>query len=256
MTAAELAAFMAMIMSSPAPFTRSFIRGRSINTGNRTSISSASDDDSDFLEGFGIASADEPQNMRQPTGMLRDVDDLEGILPIHVMQEVDEIRQALQVVQRRHFDTSDLAATSPRIAPTRVDTSSARSVHNFVAGTWSWSNTVTERQLDAGETVAEMRMCLDALSVVARHDAGIGELVDLQPVANAACNALSVWPVASSTASVDLLAESGCGLRRFGVSSRNSCYKAWWNRAGVELASALSDADSAVESALVEVVDE
>jgi hypothetical protein len=255
MTPAELAAFMSVIMSSPASFMKSLRGDRSSSEASRP----ASDDDdvSSHSPSFGGGRiGQEPDKDRLFTGKVRDVDDLEGVLPGYVVQEVDDVRQALLVVQRRHFNTNSLAASSPRIAPSRLDTSSARTVHNFVAGTWPWGRALEELKVEPGEAVTKFRLYLEALNVVARGDAGGGELADLQPLAIAARDALGVWPVAKSVADMELLATSGVGTRRFGLTSRNSSYKTWWSRAEGEISAAVAEAETAVQSVRTEVVDE
>lgn len=172
------------------------------------------------------------------------VDDLAGVLPDVVLDDMERVRSALLVVQHRHFNTDALMKASPRIAPPRIETRGARAAHNFVGGQCSWAEAVEGQGMAEGDLARCFRSCAEALRVISVEGAALGELSDVQAAAASAVDALCVWPV-SDAADLLLLAKSG--VCADGSRHKFSSYRGWWDRAAGDVASANADADVVFE---------
>jgi hypothetical protein len=261
---AELCGFISLVMGVPPPFlSTSRRRSSRLNTTSGRStgpsaegvqdITYSDQSQNSFSESWSGEGEVSPSVMGRARGLVRDVDDLEGVLPLSILQETEDIRRALQVVHRRHFNVENPVNAGPQIAPSRLEAGMARAIHHFADGKWAWQDVVTRTESEPGSIVSHFRGVVECLNVIRREDAGLGELADVQAAAAAAFDALHVWPL-SDLADVDLLIRNGVGARRFTTSNRNATYKSWWARARVEVELADQRAEETVESAQAEVM--
>lgn len=250
---AALAAFVTVAISSPDDILK--------NRGSRSNLADDLEGKNGYsgkdllspLTGTPASFNQSNANSRSLTGVVRDADDLEGILPGSVIREMEDITKALRIVQTRHYNNNSLSQACPRISPARLDTSKARTIFNFVDGAQSWEDIVTNTSEEPGQIVENFRNCLDALDVVSRDNAALGELSDLQPVALEALHRLRVWPIVDLT-DATVLQKFSVGMRRFGCTGKTMSYKSWWTRAKDAVKQALKDAEESVENVAAEVV--
>jgi hypothetical protein len=179
-------------------------------------------------------------------------DDLKGVLPGHVLQEVEDIRSALHVVQRRHFDSEPVSRKNPRIAPQKVRSQCARAIRDFVDGSRTWTEIAEREALPAGDLVRLFRACAETLTILSAESTGLGELSDLHASIRTAAMHLAVWPILD-LADWKRLAESGFGARP--IRRKKLSYKAWWERSAEAIHSAIEESQVEVETAVAEIVD-
>lgn len=250
---ASLAAFVAVTISSPENVLQRNGRQRS-TTFTSESKNMQTEGDAGILE-----NGDQPINgdlngySRNLKGIVRDIDDLDGVLPVSLVQEMEQVMKALRIVQTRHFNTEALSALTPRISPDRLDTSTARAIHHFVEGVWSWKDVVENSDKESGHIVEEFRRCMDALDVISRDEAALGELTDLQTTISEARRCLTVWPLVD-VGDISFLSKFNIGSRRYGSTGKNTSYKSWWGRAIQDVELALSEAEQTIENVAAEVV--
>lgn len=231
MTSAQLAGFVAVLVSSCPTFD---VRRRSHRD---------TKGDKDLFE-----------SLRSNKRSDREAEDskFQSLFPAHVFEEMEQIRSALDVVQRRHFEPGGTSGPTPLVVPEKLDGRTAIAVHSFVSGKSTWGDIVKDSWLDIGQLVGDLRLCLEALRVVGSETAGLGELADLQEAANDAVEALHVWPV-SDVDDIFRLAKSGIS----GLRPRSANYKSWWDRAEPDVKLAVEDAGTvSIPVAEVELVDD
>lgn len=175
-----------------------------------------------------------------------------GVLPGLVLDELEEIRSALHVVQDRHFDTESLSKKRPRIAPQHIRSPHARAICDFVEGRRTWVDIVQGEKAPAGELVRTFRACAESLHMLSQESAALGELSSLKSSFSTGARKLSAWPIAD-TDDWKRLVKHGVGVpleRRKKLS-----YKGWWERSADAIEIAVKESEVMVERAVAEIVD-
>lgn len=249
LSAPELAAFVSVASGLDGSGTR---QGTSSGFTFSTSKADANAD-SDDEDGMELNSS----NGRTPLQGTREVDDLDGVLPSEMLNVLEEILRALHMLQHRHTTNKTPMGEGPdpvvlaEVAPGKLGLRGARPSFCFANGD-DWESVVSQRGLERGDAVRELRTVTEILSVIARGGA-IGEFDEVvQEKAQRAIGFMQRWPVCD-TEDATLLVESGVVFKEWNGQS----YDRWWraNRDPIRKLVQSVETNYAIKSVVAEVME-
>lgn len=175
-----------------------------------------------------------------------------ALLPLRILDGVEEIRQALHVVQSRHFDAESLSKKRPHIAPEqRVEVEHGRVICDFLDGHRSWVEIAQGVRASTGSLVRTFRNCAEAVHTLSSQSVAHSELASLQPSFETIVEKFAAWPV-SVEDDWRRLVKQGLGVPA--GRKKKLSYKAWWERSADAIETAEQEAVVMVETAVAEIV--